>query len=222
MQKQISLLQLSERSNIPLRTLEDWDTYKRIPRKVENINLIAEILCVSIQNFYTEEIVLKDKTELLKGNYFYYCKETLFKRQNSCQKEENKAIKPIKNSFNVFDLDKITKRRRELGLTQKKLAGLSGISVQTIQNWYFAKTTPAFHIMNKIANVLNCPIEFFFCDELLNTYQLTSPFTDYFTLDDWELIEITLNILVQQCVSDECKKEIHTLLTKIKSYIIKH
>lgn len=53
----------------------------------------------------------------------------------------------------------LNKIRREKGITLEKLAGLSGISKSTLNNFENGRTSPNMNQMERIAEVLNVRIE---------------------------------------------------------------
>lgn len=53
-------------------------------------------------------------------------------------------------------MDNITKKRKEMGITQKELASLIGVSESAISKWKSGDNEPSMKNLKKIADVLNC------------------------------------------------------------------
>jgi len=62
------------------------------------------------------------------------------------------------DAFNVSDqrlADRLLERRRRSGLTQKDLAHLAGIRVETLNRIEKGRTTPDFKTIRKLVNAMN-------------------------------------------------------------------
>ena len=62
------------------------------------------------------------------------------------------------DAMNVSDqrlADRLLRRRQEAGLTQKDLAHLAGIRVETLNRIEKARTTPDFKTIRKLVNAIN-------------------------------------------------------------------
>jgi DNA-binding transcriptional regulator YiaG len=55
----LSRAELSRRSGVPLRTLEDWDSGRNIPRDVYQLYKVAKVLNCRIEDLIIEDINLK-------------------------------------------------------------------------------------------------------------------------------------------------------------------
>lgn len=55
---------------------------------------------------------------------------------------------------------KIAERRKALGLTQKQLAKMTGISLSTLQNWEADRVDPTFFGITCIADLLGLSLDF--------------------------------------------------------------
>ena len=53
-------------------------------------------------------------------------------------------------------MDNITKKRKEMGISQKELAALVGVSESAISKWKTGDNEPSMKNLKKIADVLNC------------------------------------------------------------------
>lgn len=51
----LSIPEIHRRTGIPLRTLEDWDTEKRVPNSYYRIRVLSELLECSEEDFMTKE-----------------------------------------------------------------------------------------------------------------------------------------------------------------------
>lgn len=59
-------------------------------------------------------------------------------------------------------LDKIEKARKEKGLSIYKLTELSGLSENTIYNWYNKNSKPTIYALQAVCNVLDVSLASFF------------------------------------------------------------
>lgn len=62
------------------------------------------------------------------------------------------------DAFNVSDqrlADRLLRRRQKCGLTQKDLAQLAGIRVETLNRIEKGRTTPDFKTIRKLVNAMN-------------------------------------------------------------------
>ena len=53
----------------------------------------------------------------------------------------------------------LKEKRKEAGLTQKKLAELSGVPIRTIQNWEDHVSEPLARPLKRVAEVLGCKVD---------------------------------------------------------------
>ena len=53
----------------------------------------------------------------------------------------------------------LKEKRKEKGLTQKRLAELSGIPMRTIQNWENHMSEPLARPLKRVAEVLGCKVD---------------------------------------------------------------
>lgn len=60
--------------------------------------------------------------------------------------------------------DRILKMRKELGLTQRQLADVAGVSAAAVTQWEKGINKPAFHAMQNMSQKLQLPMEFFTMD----------------------------------------------------------
>ena len=65
--------------------------------------------------------------------------------------------------------ENLKKRRLELGLSQKELASIVGVSVRTIQNYENKKTIPTSAVMESISIALDIGLEQMFDDNESNS-----------------------------------------------------
>lgn len=61
--------------------------------------------------------------------------------------------------------EKIRKLRLSKDITQKELADQLNVSFQTVSKWENNINEPDLASLKKIANIFNCPIDFFFEDD---------------------------------------------------------
>lgn len=53
----------------------------------------------------------------------------------------------------------LKEKRKEAGLTHKKLAELSGVPIRTIQNWEDHVSEPLARPLKRVADVLGCKVD---------------------------------------------------------------
>ena len=76
----------------------------------------------------------------------------------------------IKNRLNVGG--RIKKARKELGISQKQLAGSLRLSDKAISSYEVGRTTPSFETIKKISKIVHKPITYFDEDSNLNDLDL--------------------------------------------------
>lgn len=57
LQKNLSRAELSRKSGVPLRTLEDWESGIRNPKNVSQVNAVCNVLDCHISQLYNDEFV---------------------------------------------------------------------------------------------------------------------------------------------------------------------
>lgn len=64
----------------------------------------------------------------------------------------------------------IRRKRRELGLSQERLAGLIGVTSQQVQRYEYGKTKLRLENLQAIAKALNVPMSYFFGQRIVDVY----------------------------------------------------
>ena len=93
--------------------------------------------------------------------------------------------------------EKIRKLRLSKDITQKELADQLNVSFQTVSKWENNINEPDLASLKKIANIFNCPIDFFF-------------------EDDEEKINNSLEVISKENESKEVKEEIKEEVKKVE------
>ena len=55
-------------------------------------------------------------------------------------------------------MDNITKKMKEMGISQKELASLIGVSESAVSRWKAGENEPSMKNLKKVADVLNCSV----------------------------------------------------------------
>jgi DNA-binding XRE family transcriptional regulator len=93
---------------------------------------------------------------LLDGKWYIIVAEDEFRALMQTRKSK-RGIDAL-DAMNVSDqrmADRLLQRRQESGLTQKDLARLAGIRVETLNRIEKGRTTPDFRTIRKLVNAMN-------------------------------------------------------------------
>ena len=102
--------------------------------------------------------------------------------------------------FNNFS-ENLKSKRKQLGLTQKELAEIVGITPKTIQNYENKKTTPTSAVMESISIALNISL-----NRMLGINELNSRKKSIDTLNKIDSLLLLINNAVE-----EIKEEMRSL-----------
>ena len=92
----------------------------------------------------------------LDGNWYIIIKEDEFRALTQSQKPKRKI--DSLDAINISDqrlADRLLQRRQDAELTQKDLAQLAGIRVETLNRIEKCRTTPDFKTIRKLINAIN-------------------------------------------------------------------
>ena len=92
----------------------------------------------------------------LDGNWYVIIKEDEFRALTETRKSKRKI--DALDAMNVSDqrlADRLLQRRQDAELTQKDLANLAGIRVETLNRIEKGRTTPDFKTIRKLVNAIN-------------------------------------------------------------------
>ena len=92
---------------------------------------------------------------LLDGKWYLVIAEDEFRALT--EPPSSKGVMDELDAFNVSDqrlADRLLQRRQESGLTQKDLAHLAGIRVETLNRIEKGRTTPDFKTIRKLVNAI--------------------------------------------------------------------
>ncbi|MBI9016503.1 MAG: helix-turn-helix transcriptional regulator [Phycisphaerae bacterium] len=92
----------------------------------------------------------------LDGNWYIIIKEDEFRALT--QADKNKESVDVLDAINISNqrlADRLLQRRQNAGLTQKDLANLAKIRVETLNRIEKGRTTPDFKTIRKLVNAIN-------------------------------------------------------------------
>ncbi|MBN1127331.1 MAG: helix-turn-helix transcriptional regulator [Sedimentisphaerales bacterium] len=92
----------------------------------------------------------------LDGNWYVVIREDEFCTLTQSQKSKGKT--EALDALNISDqrlADRLLQRRQDAGLTQKDLAKLAGIRVETLNRIEKGRTTPDFKTIRKLIKAIN-------------------------------------------------------------------
>lgn len=92
----------------------------------------------------------------LDGKWYIVIAEEEFRAATLTRKSTSEV--DVLDAFNVSDqrlADRLLRRRRESGLTQKDLAQKAGIRVETLNRIEKGRTTPDFKTIRKLVNAIS-------------------------------------------------------------------
>lgn len=92
----------------------------------------------------------------LDGTWYVIIKEEEFRALTQTRDSAGKA--DVLDVMNISDqrlADRLLRRRQDAGLTQKDLAQLAGIRVETLNRIEKGRTTPDFKTIRKLVNAIN-------------------------------------------------------------------
>ena len=92
----------------------------------------------------------------LDGTWYVILREDEF-RELTRPRRDGKAQDDLDavNMSNQRMADRLLQRRQEAGLTQKDLAALAGVRVETLNRIEKGRTTPDFKTVRKLVNAMN-------------------------------------------------------------------
>lgn len=92
----------------------------------------------------------------LDGTWYVILREDEF-RELTRPRRDGKAQDDLDavNMSNQWMADRLLQRRQEAGLTQKDLALLAGVRVETLNRIEKGRTTPDFKTVRKLVNAMN-------------------------------------------------------------------
>ncbi|MHC5083059.1 MAG: helix-turn-helix domain-containing protein [Planctomycetota bacterium] len=93
---------------------------------------------------------------LLDGTWYVIIKEEELRALTQVQRSEEKM--DVLDVMNISDqrlADRLLQRRQDSGLTQKDLAALAGIRVETLNRIEKGRTTPDFKTIRKLVHAIN-------------------------------------------------------------------
>ena len=102
--------------------------------------------------------------------------------------------------------ENMKKRRSELGLSQKELASVVGVSVRTIQNYENKKTIPTSAVMESISIALNVSFE-----EMINNSELNNKVISAEILEKIDIEKINYLVMNINSSIEELNKELSKL-----------
>ena len=91
----------------------------------------------------------------LDGNWYVIIREEDFLAMTE---PRNAAQEDVLDAINMSDqrlADRLLRRRQDTGLTQKDLAKLAGVRVETLNRIEKGRTTPDFKTIRKLVNAMN-------------------------------------------------------------------
>ena len=92
----------------------------------------------------------------LDGNWYVIIKEDEFQALTHARKTKRKI--DALDAMNISDqrlADRLLQRRQDAELTQKDLAKLAGVRVETLNRIEKGRTTPDFKTIRKLVNAIN-------------------------------------------------------------------
>ena len=92
----------------------------------------------------------------LEGNWYIIIKEDEFQALTQILKPKRKI--DALDAMNISSqrlADRLLQRRQDAGLTQKHLATIAGIRVETLNRIEKGRTTPDFKTIRKLVNAIN-------------------------------------------------------------------
>lgn len=93
---------------------------------------------------------------LLDGVWYVIVREDEFLELTEIRKSKRKI--DVLDAMNISDqrlADRLLGRRQDAGLTQKELARLAGVRVETLNRIEKGRTTPDFKTIRKLVNAIN-------------------------------------------------------------------
>lgn len=111
-----------------------------------------------------------------------------------------KQVYDYTDMLNNFS-ENLKSKRKQLGLTQKELASIVGVSVRTIQNYENKKTIPTSAVMESISIALNISL-----NRMLGINELNSRKKSIDTLNKIDSLLLFINNAVE-----EIKEEMRSL-----------
>ena len=92
----------------------------------------------------------------LDGNWYVIIAEDEFRALTQTRQSSEKM--DALDAINISDqrlADRLLQRRQDAGLTQKNLAKLAGVRVETLNRIEKGRTTPDFKTIRKLVNAIN-------------------------------------------------------------------
>lgn len=102
--------------------------------------------------------------------------------------------------------ENLKSKRKQLGLTQKELASIVGISVKTIQNYEKKKTIPTPALMEEISTALNVSFE-----EMIDNSELNNKVSLVEKLEKIDIEKINYLVMNINFSIEELNKELSKL-----------
>ncbi|MCH5180701.1 MAG: helix-turn-helix domain-containing protein [Erysipelotrichales bacterium] len=102
----------------------------------------------------------------------------------------------------MSDTNFLAQRRKELGLSQSKIAGALGYSVQTISKWEIGKSFPDLPVWGELAKVLQIDLDALINDKIKNNYNNVC-FDNIFSAE-----KFSSNLRRQRKIRDETQKQL--------------
>lgn len=90
------------------------------------------------------------------------------------------------------------KRRIELGLSQKELASIVGVSVRTIQNYENKKTIPTSAVMESISIALNVSFEEMIDNSELNNKVISAEILEKIDIEKINYLVMNINFSIEE------------------------
>lgn len=76
--------------------------------------------------------------------------------------------------------DRIAKKRKEIGLTQNKLAEMLIVSNKAVSKWERGVANPSFDLLPKLADILQCSIDYIVRGEKTNQYNIKEKISELY------------------------------------------
>ena len=99
--------------------------------------------------------------------------------------------------FNNFS-ENLKSKRKQLGLTQKELASIVGISVKTIQNYEKKKTIPTPALMEEISIALNVSFEEMIDNSELNNKVISAEILEKIDIEKINYLVMNINFSIEE------------------------